>query len=238
MTSPSAISLSELSQRIAYAINPEPSLQGVWVVAETSDVRVSAHCYLELIEKDPATGQPQARLRANIWRNNFLRLRGAFTAATGSDFTSGIKVMVRVNVNYHPAFGLSANITDIDPSYTLGDLLQRRREILARLTAEGIIDLNRELEWSDTPLRIAVISAQGAAGYGDFIHQLYTSPSRLAFKVELFPALMQGASAPASIIAALEAIAAEEEKWDGVVIISYTHLRAHETLMNGGWRGG
>lgn len=219
MTSTSAISLSELSQRIAYAINPEPSLQGVWVVAETSDVRVSAHCYLELIEKDPASGQPLARLRANIWSNKFLRLRGEFRAATGSDFASGIKVMVRVNVNYHPSFGLSANITDIDPSYTLGDMLQRRREIIARLTAEGIIDLNRELEWPETPLRIAVISAGGAAGYGDFIHQLFSSPARLAFTVKLFPALMQGASAAPSIISALEAIAGEEENWDGVVII-------------------
>ena len=219
MTAPSAISLSELSLRIASAINPEPSLQGVWVVAETSDVRVSAHCYLELIEKDPASGQSLARLRANIWRNNFMRLSAAFTAATGDRFASGIKVMVRVNVNYHPAFGLSANIIDIDPSYTLGDLLQRRREILARLSAEGIIDLNRELQWPDTPLHIAVISARDAAGYGDFIHQLYSSPSRLAFRVSLFPATMQGATAPASIISALERIAAEEDRWDGVVII-------------------
>lgn len=97
--------------------------------------------------------------------------------------------------------------------------MRRRLEIINRLKAEGVIDLNRQLEWPDVPLRIAVISARGAAGYGDFIHQLYTSPSKLAFRVALFPALMQGASAPDSIICALEQIAAEEEMWDCVVII-------------------
>ena len=219
MNTPAAITLSQLNSRIVAAINPEPSLQGVWVVAETSDVRVGAHCYLELVEKHPHTGEPLARLRANIWRNNFLHLSAAFTAATGQQFASGIKVMVRVNVNFHPAHGLSANITDIDPSYTMGDLMRRRREILAQLQREGVLNLNRELTWPEVPLRIAVISAPGAAGYGDFIHQLYGCPSRLAFKVKLFPALMQGASAPASIIGALEAVAAEEELWDGVVII-------------------
>ena len=130
-----------------------------------------------------------------------------------------MKVMVRVTASFHPAYGLSANITDIDPSYTLGDLMRRRLEIINRLRAEGIINLNREVEWVDVPLRVAVISAPGAAGYGDFIHQLYTSPSHLDFRVRLFPALMQGAGAPDAIIAALEAIASEEDEWDCVVII-------------------
>ena len=156
MNTPSAITLSQLNSRIVAAINPEPSLQGIWVVAETSDVRVGAHCYLELVEKHPQTGEPLARLRANIWRNNFLHLSAAFTAATGQQFTSGIKVMVRVNVNFHPAHGLSANITDIDPSYTMGDLMRRRREILAQLQREGVLELNRELRWPEVPLRIAV----------------------------------------------------------------------------------
>lgn len=213
------ITLEEFTARIAGAVNGAPGLTGVWVVAETSDVRRSGHCYLELVQKHPLTGDPVARLRATIWRNVLTHIDSVFTRATGQRLESGIKVMVRVTASFHPAYGLSANITEIDPSYTLGDLMRRRQEIIDRLRSEGIIDLNRQLEWPDVPLRIAVISAQGAAGYGDFIHQLYTNPSRLDFRVRLFPALMQGSAAPDSIISALEQIALEEEEWDCVVII-------------------
>ncbi|MEZ3559379.1 MAG: exodeoxyribonuclease VII large subunit [Duncaniella sp.] len=217
MTEP--ITLEEFTSRIAVAVNGAPGLAGIWVTAETSDVRRPGHCYLELVQKHPLTGEPVARVRATIWRSTFARIDAAFTQATGQQFGSGIKVLVRVTASFHPAYGLSANITEIDPSYTLGDLVRRRREIIARLTAEGIIDLNRSLMWPEVPLRMAVISAPGAAGYGDFVHQLFTNPSRLDFRVRLYPALMQGASAAASIIAALEQIAADEEMWDGVVII-------------------
>ena len=213
------ITLEEFTARIARAVNGAPGLTGVWVAAETSDVRRSGHCYLELVQKHPLTGDPVARMRATIWRNTLTHIDSVFTRATGQRLESGIKVMVRVTASFHPAYGLSANITEIDPSYTLGDLVRRRREIIARLRNEGIIDLNRQLEWADVPLRIAVISAPGAAGYGDFIHQLYTNPSRLDFRVRLFPALMQGSSAPVSIIEALEEIASEEDEWDCVVII-------------------
>lgn len=213
------MTLEEFTARISAAVNGAPELTGVWVTAETSDVRRTGHCYLELVQKHPLTGDPVARLRATIWRTTFARIDAAFTQATGSPLGSGMKVMVRVTASFHPAYGLSANITDIDPSYTLGDLVRRRQEIIARLKSEGIIDLNRQLEWPEVPLRIAVISAQGAAGYGDFIHQLYTNSSRLDFRVRLFPALMQGSSASESIIAALEQIAFEEDNWDGVVII-------------------
>ena len=218
-SSSSAITLEEFTSRIAGAVNGAPGLAGIWVVAETSDVRRSGHCYLELVKKHPVTGDPVARLRGTIWRGTFAQIDMKFSEATGQRLESGMKVMVRVTASFHPAYGLSANITDIDPSYTLGDLMRRRLEIINRLRAEGIINLNREMEWADVPLRVAVVSAPGAAGYGDFIHQLYTSPSRLDFRVRLFPALMQGAGAPDAIIAALEAIASEEDEWDCVVII-------------------
>lgn len=213
------LTLEELTSRLSSVISSEPSLRNVWVTAETSDVRRAVHCYLELIQKHPTTGEPVARVRATIWRSALARIESDFMAATGSRLASGMKVRVLVTVNYHPAYGLSVNITDIDPVYTMGDLVRLRREILARLQSEGVIDLNRSLEWPEIPCRIAVISAPGAAGYGDFIHQLYTNPRRLRFTTRLFPALMQGQQAPAAIISALEAIAAEEDDWDGVVII-------------------
>lgn len=214
-----SITLKQFTDRIAALVNSDASLRGEWVTAETSDVRRSGHCYLELVQKHPATGEVVARMRATIWRNMLPRIDADFEAGTGQRLGSGMKVMVFVSASFHPAYGLSANITGIDPSYTMGDLMRRRMEILARLKAEGVLNLNRELQWPELVQRIAIISAPGAAGYGDFVHQLFTTPSHLRFNARLFPALMQGTGAPESIISALEAVAAEEEQWDCVVII-------------------
>lgn len=214
-----SLTLEQLATRVSALVASEPLLHNVWVTAETSDLRRSGHCYLELVQKNPSTGEPVARMRATIWRNVFARIDADFASATGSRLGNGMKVRVLVSVNFHPAFGLSLNITDIDAAYTLGDLMRLRMEIVRRLTAEGVIDLNRSLEWPDVALRIAVISASGAAGYGDFIHQLFTNRQRLRFCVKLFPAVMQGVQAPESIIAALYEIASCEDEWDGVVII-------------------
>ncbi|WP_289757836.1 exodeoxyribonuclease VII large subunit, partial [uncultured Duncaniella sp.] len=175
------LTLEEFTSRLSSLISSEPSLRNVWVTAETSDVRRAMHCYLELIQKNPATGEPIARVRATIWRSALARIESDFMATTGSRLGSGMKVRVLVSVNYHPSYGLSLNITDIDPVYTMGDLVRLRLEILAKLQKEGVIELNRSLEWTEIPLRIAVISATGAAGYGDFIHQLYTNPRHLRF---------------------------------------------------------
>lgn len=215
-----AITLLQLNERVQATLNAAPSLAGVWVTAETSDVRSSGgHCYMELIDKDPDTGRARARMRATVWASRFARLNEMFRAATGSSISSDIKVMVCLTVSFHPIYGLSANITDIDPAYTVGDLLRRRREMIERLTAQGIINMNRELAWPAVPRRIAVISARTAAGYGDFINQLYTNRYCLRFRTRLFPALMQGEGAPRSIVAALEAIAADSADYDCVVII-------------------
>lgn len=218
---PAAITLLELNGRVSAAITGAPGLNGVWVTAETSDLRVSGgHCYMELIDKDPATGQARARMRAMIWSSKFGFINRRFATATGQPLASDLKVMVCVTVSFHPVYGISATITDIDPEYTVGDLLRRRREMIDRLTREGIIDQNRNLPWPDVPSRIAVISAQGAAGYGDFINQLYTNRYRLRFSSQLFPAVMQGERAAASIIDALDQVAAAGcDTFDCVVII-------------------
>lgn len=215
-----ALSLRELNGRIAAALAAAPGLAGVWVTAETSDVRVSGgHCYMELIEKDPASGAAVARARATVWASRYARIDAEFRGATGSPLVSGIRVMLRADVSYHPVYGLSLNITAVNPAYTLGDLLRRRREMLARLEAEGILNLNRSLPMPADARRVAVVSARGAAGYGDFIAQLYTNRYRLRFHTRLYESAMQGEGAPAGIIAALEAIAASGEDYDCVVII-------------------
>lgn len=216
---PRTLSLLDLTRLVASLVQ-RPETQNVWVTAELSDVAVrGGHCYMELLQKDER-GLQVAKARGVIWANTYPRIDAQFSNATGQRFASGLKVMLRVSAAMHPVYGFSLVVSDVNPEYTMGDLLRRRREILERLKAEGILNLNRELQWQcAVPQRIAIISAPGAAGYGDFMNQLHTNPSRLRFITRLYPAVMQGASAPTSIIAALEQVAADSHLWDCVVII-------------------
>lgn len=216
---PQALRLSELNQRVGEALSRAP-IHGVWVVAELSDARVNhGHCYMELIEKDPTTGSIIAKMKGVIWVSNYSRLNTYFAEKTGQKLGSGLKIMVYGSINFHAAYGMTFVITDINPSFTIGEIDRRRREILQRLTNEGVIDLNRALEWPDVVQRIAIISAQGAAGYGDFIHQLYTNTASLRFTTELFPAVLQGDRTPSSVINALDRIARRQDEFDCVVMI-------------------
>lgn len=192
-----------------------------WVQAELSDVRsnYSGHCYLELVQKDQKSNSLVAKARGMIWSNVFFRLKSYFEEETGQAFVSGIKVLVKVTVGFHELYGFSLTIIDIDPTYTLGDMARRRKEILNRLDAEGILTLNKELDFPELPQRIAVISSATAAGYGDFCNQLENNIYGFQFFTRLFPAVMQGDKVESSIIAALDAINAEIDNWDVVVII-------------------
>ncbi len=214
-----SLSLLQLNKRLASLITV-PATQDVWVTAELSDVAVrGGHCYMELLQKDEERGTTVARARGIIWANVYPRIDAEFFVATGQRFATGIKVMVKASATMHPVYGISLVISAVNPEYTMGDLLRRRQEMLRRLQAEGILEMNRQLQWKDVPLRIAVISAPGAAGYGDFINQLYGNNMRLRFKTQLFPAIMQGERAPATIIVALERIASDMDNWDCVVLI-------------------
>ena len=197
-----------------------PATTNRWVTAELLDVNLrGGHCYMELIDKNVETGKILARNRGIIWANNYSRIAAVFFDATGQRLATGLKVLVRVSANFHSVFGLSLVITDIDPAYTMGELQKRRMLILKRLKEEGILDMNRTLTMPVPANRIAVISATGAAGYGDFIHQLYSNPRHLRFTTRLFESVMQGERAPGSIIDALRRIASDTDSWDAVVII-------------------
>lgn len=192
-----------------------------WVQAELSDVRSNStgHCYLEFIQKDLRSNNLIAKARGMIWNNIFRLLKPYFEEATGQAFTSGIKVLVKVTVQFHELYGYSLTVLDIDPTYTLGDMARRRREILMQLKEEGVLTLNKELEMPVLPQRVAVISSATAAGYGDFCHQLRHNPRGFYFYRELFPALMQGNQVEDSILAALDCINARINEFDVVVII-------------------
>ena len=215
---PQSLTLLEYNQRIKNLMY-DPDVQNCWVTAETSDLRVSrGHCYLELIQKNEQ-GATVAKLGAVIWANTFARLDAQFFHVTGKHLASAMKVMVNVNANFHEQYGLKAVINGINPEFTLGDMERIRQEIIARLTKEGIIDMNKQLSWPLVPQRVAVISARGAAGYGDFLNQLHNNAYGLKFYTCLFEAVMQGVNTAPSVIAALDRIAAVEEMFDCVVII-------------------
>lgn len=192
-----------------------------WIQAELSDVRsnTTGHCYLEFVQKDPRSNNLVAKARGMIWSNIYRLLKPYFEETTGQLFTSGIKVLVKVTVQFHELYGYSLTVLDIDPAYTLGDMARRRREILMQLEEEGVLTLNKELEMPVLPQRIAVISSATAAGYGDFCHQLQHNPGGFFFYTELFPALMQGNQVEESVLAALDRINDRVNEFDVVVII-------------------
>ena len=178
-----------------------------WVEAELSECREhSGHCYMELIEKDERTNTPVARASAKCWRQTWQMLQPHFERTTGQPLHAGLKVLLRVTAQFHEAYGFSWIVTDIDPTYTIGDMARKRQEIIRQLKEEGVFDLQRELRIPMFAKRIAVISAAGAAGYGDFIRQLEDNEYGFKFEVQLFPAIMQGEQVEQSIIAALNTI--------------------------------
>ena len=215
-----SLSLYELGRLIRLTLR-EGLPDAYWVQAELSEVReaYNGHCYIELVQKAEQGNALVAKARGTIWANVYKMLRPYFEQATGQRFAAGIKVLMQVSVEYHEQYGLSLTVHDIDPTYTLGDMARRRREILLQLEEEGVLTLNKELPMPILPQRVAVISAAGAAGYGDFCDQLMGNPYGFVFYPKLFPAVMQGDRVEETIIAALDKIAAEQEAWDVVVII-------------------
>ena len=216
-----ALSLVELNQRIRMTLE-QAFPDTYWVRAEMSDVRensASGHCYLEFIEKDPRSGQLLAKVRGAIWAKTFRLLKPYFEMETGQRFVSGLKVLVRVTVDFHELYGLSLTVVDIDPAYTLGDMARKRLEIIRQLQEEGVFELNKELPLPLLPRRIALISSPTAAGYEDFMNQLTHNRARYPFYVKLFPALMQGERTEESVIAALDRIYAHQELFDVVALL-------------------
>lgn len=192
-----------------------------WIKAETSDVRVNqnGHCYLEFIEKNTSNKTIIAKARAMIWANTFYLLKAFFEEATKQPFTSGLKVLVQVSVNFHELYGYSLVVHDVDPSYTLGDQALNRAAIIKRLEEDGVLGLNKELILPELTHRIAIISSPTAAGYEDFIDQLTNNAFGFVFYTKLYPAVMQGDKAEDSVIHALEQIYEHLEAFDVVVII-------------------
>ncbi|MCR5326609.1 MAG: exodeoxyribonuclease VII large subunit [Bacteroidales bacterium] len=212
-----ALELYELQQIIREGVE-DAIPEEVLVRAEIASIqqRGNGHCYLELCQSGPSG--PVAKIRAVIWRSYAAAVLGKFAAATGAPLQSGVSVIFEVRVNYSELYGITLVISDVDVEHTLGEAELRRRETIERLEKEELIDLQKELALPDVPYRLAVISAEDAAGYGDFRRHLLENEYGFAFDVQLFPATMQGDTAPVSIVAALERIA-EASGFDAALIL-------------------
>lgn len=216
------ITLKQLQQQIKSAVEGALPLP-VWVVAEVAELKVnySGHCYMELVEKSEpkrgANSTPTAQARAVIWRSQWAMISPYFRQQTGSDLQAGMKILARVMVSYHELYGLSLQISDIDPSYTLGEVERQKQLTIAQLKADGVWDMNRELSMPYLVQRIAVVSSAAAAGYRDFMNEL--REGGYAFRCDLYDAVVQGNAAEESICAALEEVALKQELYDAVVVI-------------------
>lgn len=189
-----------------------------WVRAEIASMSVRGHCYMELVEKGE-NGILSAKVRATCWNNVYALLSAYFAQEAGESLHVGLQVLLEVSVEFHAVYGLSLNIWNIDPTYTLGDLAKQRQATLQQLTEDGVMELQKGLELPSLVRRIAVISSADAAGYGDFCDQLKNNRFGFSFQTQLYPAVMQGDNSAHSIIEALHSIAEQEEEWDVVVII-------------------
>ena len=220
-SSKNTVTLYELNHLVSKVIESEMPSE-YWVEAELSECRESrGHCYMELIQKDERTATPIAKASAKCWANKWMLIRPGFERTTGQRLHAGMKVLLKVYAQFHEAYGFSWIVTDIDPTYTLGDMARKRQEIIRQLKEEGVFDLQKELQLPLFCQRIAVISSETAAGYGDFCNQLADNPYGFQFQTRLFPAIMQGEGVEQSIIAALERIFSFHipQNFDAVVII-------------------
>lgn len=233
MASERTFTLLELNRMVRETI--ERQMDGkYWVEAELSDLHDRNHCYMELVENDPFGPTPLAKARAVCWANRWTALRSKFEHQTQQQLRPGIKVRMMVTPTFHEAYGFAYQVSDIDPDYTLGDIVRKRMEIIRQLKEAGIFDLQRELVLPRFAQRIAVVSSAQAAGYGDFCHQIDDNSYGLSFSHELFAAIMQGEQVEQSVIAALDRINARIDEFDVVVIIrgggATTDMSGFDTL--------
>lgn len=210
------LTLYELNKLIRKVV--EGSLPDTFLVtAEIASCNVKNHCYMTLVDKSDDT--VRAEIGAVIWANRYRSIARRFEKETGASLAKGIKILLEAEVSFHERYGLKLNIINIDPSYTIGEMAVRRREVLERLRKEGLIEKNRELEFPLVPQRIGIVSSSTAAGYEDLVTHLEQNVYGYRFESTLYEAIMQGDRAEESIVSALSACAEDSPVLDLVVIV-------------------
>lgn len=213
------IGLLQLQEMIRDSLR-ESFCESAWISAEIGELKLNhaGHCYLTLVEKDPDTNALLSRAAAIIWSSTCRTLMPYFQSSTGRELAVGMKVLLRVQVQYSEVYGLSLIVMDIEPSFTVGEMELERQRSIERLKADGMFDMNATLQLPSLPRRFALITSETAAGFRDFMRHLHENEYGFSFTTELFSAVMQGTSCPGSIIAALDEIAARADEFDAVLL--------------------
>lgn len=212
------ISLLELQETLRESIS-DTFREMLWVRAEIGEIKRNRHVYMTLVEKDSDSSDVLARAQAVIWASSARVLEPFFESSAGAPLSSGMNVLVKVKVQYSELYGLSLVISDIDPSYTVGELEAQRQETILRLQQEGMFGMNSSLRLGALPRRFAVVSSETAAGWRDFMRELHENPGGYTFLTDLYPALMQGAESPQSIISAMDAAVSSGKPYDALLIL-------------------
>ncbi len=212
--------LSQLATfiRRVFALNlPEP----VWVSAELAQVSESrGHVWLTLVEKEEEGDAILTQLDAVVWSGTLSRIRKAHGSKMVKGLLQqGMSVRLKVTASFHERFGLKLVVEDLDPEHTLGSLERRRQATLEALSRDGILYRNASLPLPPLPRRLAVISADHAAGWSDFRQQLAGNPFGYQFSAELYSAAMQGAQTTEEVVRRLKQIARRRSEYDLIVIV-------------------
>ena len=212
-------SLSEVTRSIQDTL-AERYTSSFWIKAEMNKLNhypQSGHCYPELVEK--TDGKIIAEIRSNIWKDDYLRINDTFLKVLHEPLKNGINILFCAKISYHPVYGLSLRILDIDPSYSLGELEKEKQETIERIKKDGIYYSNKSLKLALLPKRIAIISAQTSKGYADFLNVIEGNTWGYHFFHMLFPAHLQGENAIESLTGQLIRIKKVKHHFDAVAII-------------------
>lgn len=229
-----AITLTQLLTEVKQELEKQ-FVKAYWVRAEVLEIKEhsSGHCYLELVEKDPQTQYLGARISASIWANTYRMVKPYFESVVGRSLESGMQLLIKAKVQFHPLYGMSLVISDIEPNFTLGDIRIQKMKILRQLEEEGLLDMNAALDFPLLPFRVAVISSENAAGFQDFMNELLHNPFAYQFQVELFPAIMQGTESEASLLQAIRNVYERYAEFDVLVLVRGGGAQADMHSFNG-----
>ena len=194
--------------------------EAVWIQAELADLdERRGHYYLSLVEKAQENDQPIAQGQAIMWSRQAKRWQRQQGMLLPSILQAGRELKLQVQVEFHERYGLSMQIVDIDPNYTLGQLAQKRQATIDYLQQTGLLEANRQQQLPLAPQRLAIFSSPAAAGLQDFLGQLHDNSYGYEFKTQLFPAAVQGPQTSPEVRRQLRTIERRREDYDAIVII-------------------
>ncbi len=197
----------------------ETFTEGSWITAEISNITGSSHVYLELSDYD-ANGSELAKSRGMIWSKR-REIITKFETATGMKLASNMKVLLYVKPEFSERYGLSLNILDINPSFTIGEMEAKLNEIRQRLRSEGVFLNNKRMDAPKNFFRVAVLSPDMAAGLGDFKTQSSLLDELNLCRFKYYAATFQGNNSISSITDAVNKINFDHDQnpFDAICVI-------------------